>query len=207
MTTAIPLRIYSDFLCPYCFLAEKQLDRLRTDYEFHTTWIGFELHPEIPAGGMKAGLIGADSLTHMWDRVAQTAAEYEIDIRPPSIMPNTHLALEAAWELGPNGVQTPVAEKFRRRVFDALFLEDRDIGSHAVLLELAKEAGADTARLKHVLDERTHFDVIEDNREAGYDELVTGVPTILVGGLRALGVQPAGVYRELFDRAAGRLPG
>jgi len=203
VTTAIPLRIYSDFLCPYCFLAEKQLDRLRNEYELHITWIGFELHPEIPAAGMKAGLIGADSLTHLWDRVAKTAAEYQIDIRPPSIMPNTHLALEAAWELG----QTPVAEKFRRRVFDALFLEDRDIGSQGVLLELAKEAGADTGRLGQVLDERIHFDTVEDNREAGYDELVTGVPTILIGGLRALGVQPAGVYRELFDRAAGRLAG
>jgi predicted DsbA family dithiol-disulfide isomerase len=206
VTTAIPLRIYSDFLCPYCFLAEKQLDRLRNDYELHITWIGFELHPEIPAAGMKAGMIGASSLSNLWERVAKTAAEYEIDIRPPSIMPNTHLALEAAWELGQNS-PPPVAETFRRRVFDALFLEDRDIGSQSVLLELANGAGADVNRLRQVLDERTHFDTVEDNREAGYDELVTGVPTILIGGLRALGVQPAGVYRELFDRAAGRLAG
>lgn len=193
--TAIPLRIYSDFLCPYCYLAEKQLERLAGEYRFIVHWTGFELHPEIPAGGVKAGLIGPDSLSHVWERVEKTAAELEIPIKPPSRLPNTHLALEAAVELG----QTETGARFRSRVFDAFFLEDRDIGAQPVLLDLAAGAGADTARLREALDGRVHFDTVESNREAGYDELVTGVPTILAGGLRSLGVQPLDTYRGLFD--------
>ncbi len=200
--TAIPLRIYSDFLCPYCYLAEKQLDRLRGDYEIKTTWIGFELHPEIPPAGLRAGALGSASFAGLWKQVEQSAQEYGIEIRPPAIMPNTHLALEAVLELG----DTPVGEKFRGRVFDALFLENRDIGSQSVLLDIAGQCGADVAKLRQALDERVHFDKVEENREAGYDELVTGVPTILVGGMRALGVQPLDVYRGLFDRSAGLKP-
>lgn len=195
MTKPIPLRIYSDFLCPYCFLAEKQLDRLRNEYRFDIYWTGFELHPEIPEAGIRPGQAGGGVLSGIWNAVAKTAAEYSITINPPPVIPNTHLALEAAWELGQNGL----AERFRRNVFDAYFINGADIGNWAVLVDLARDAGADAGRMSQVLEDRVHFDAVEANREAGYDELVTGVPTILAGGLRALGVQPVSVYRKLFD--------
>src|SRR5688572_13195593 len=46
-------RLYSDFTCPFCFIAERSLvERLVAEYDVVLEWRGLELHPEIPPGGL-----------------------------------------------------------------------------------------------------------------------------------------------------------
>src|SRR3954467_15258329 len=47
------LRLYTDFVCPFCFIAEQStVPRLLADFELTLDWRGFELHPGTPRGGL-----------------------------------------------------------------------------------------------------------------------------------------------------------
>jgi predicted DsbA family dithiol-disulfide isomerase len=51
----VPLsfRLYSDFVCPFCFIAEAStVPRLLKELHLTMDWHGFELHPGTPRGGM-----------------------------------------------------------------------------------------------------------------------------------------------------------
>ena len=50
---SISLRLYTDFVCPFCFIAEAStVPRLLADYDLTLDWRGFELHPGTPRGGL-----------------------------------------------------------------------------------------------------------------------------------------------------------
>ena len=196
---AIPLRIYSDFICPYCFIGERVIDRLAEKYPLEIDWVGYELHPEIPYGGMSLSSFGGDFMDGLWQRIAPLAESYGVTIGRPSTVANTHLALEGAEHA--RSVSREALAKYRHAVFDAYFLEGKDIGRHDVLAEIAGKAGLDTAAFTEALDSGRYFDAVQDNREEALDNLVTGVPTTMIYGARIVGAQPPQAFEHAFTRA------
>lgn len=196
----IPVTIYSDFICPYCFLAENVLSRVIDRYPVRINWVGYEIHPELPQGGASAAVLGEALRDAIWSRVAPLAEQYDVDMRAPPFLPNTHLALEAAEFAKEQGRDA----EFRRLVFSSYFQNGVNIGEHAVLLRLGERAGLDGKELAKALDERRYFDRIEDNRAAALDEMVTGVPTFFFRGLRIVGAQDEEMFERALQKAAER---
>ncbi len=49
----IPVQLFTDFVCPFCFIAERSsVLRLQREYDIDIEWIGYELHPDTPPGGV-----------------------------------------------------------------------------------------------------------------------------------------------------------
>ena len=46
------LEVFTDFVCPWCYLAEKQLQDAVRDIDVSLTYVYFPLHPETSAEGM-----------------------------------------------------------------------------------------------------------------------------------------------------------
>ena len=50
---SLTLRLYTDFVCPFCFIAEQStVPRLLAELDLTLDWYGFELHPSTPPGGV-----------------------------------------------------------------------------------------------------------------------------------------------------------
>lgn len=197
--TAIPVKLYSDFICPYCFIGERVIERLSQKYDLEIEWTGYEIHPEIPTGGMSLHSFGGDFMDGLWERIVPLAESYEVKIDRPSVVANTHLALEGAEFARTIGKQA--LSRYRRAVFDAYFLGGQDIGDHQVLSQIAGNIGLDVDAFSKALDEQEFFDKVQDNREAAMDNLVTGVPTTLIYGARIIGAQSPQVFEQAFERA------
>ena len=195
----IPVKLYSDFICPYCFIGERVIEQLSAKFPIDIEWTGYEIHPEIPYGGMSLHSFGGDFMDGLWQRIAPLAESYGVKIDRPSVVANTHLALEGA-EFARQAGKEALA-KYRRAVFDAYFLEGKDIGDHGVLAEIAEKAGLDRAAFSKALDEGSFFDKVQDNREEALDNLVTGVPTTVIFGARIIGAQSPQVFEQAFERA------
>src|SRR3954462_15050178 len=93
-----PLRIrfYSDFVCPFCFIAEQStLPRLLREFAVAIEWCGFELHPRTPRGGMSlSALFPAARLPGMRAHMQQFAARFGVsDMNQPEHIPNSRRAL------------------------------------------------------------------------------------------------------------------
>lgn len=125
-------------------------------------------------------------------RAATEAANLPLN-RPP-LVPNTHLAHEAAAYAAEHGQ----GDAFHRATLRAYFADARDIGQPEVLVAIGTGLGLDAEALRRALQERTY-------RERVYGELaqvrqfgVTAVPTFVFGpGLALSGAQPY----EVFERA------
>ncbi|MBP5855485.1 DsbA family oxidoreductase [Marivibrio halodurans] len=203
--------IFSDPICPWCFIGKKRLDaarKLRPGVSVTVRWRAFQLNPDMPSGGMdrqtylnvKFG--GPDRAHELYGHIRRVGEDVGIPFDFDSIprTPNTlaaHRLIRHAQHIG-----SEVAERLVETLFDAYFLQARDIGDRAVLIERATAAGMAEEEARALLDGDDYADEIraEDNyaRRIG----IGGVPCFIVNGKYALsGAQEPESFLPLFDMA------
>ncbi|MEL6537871.1 MAG: DsbA family protein, partial [Bacteroidota bacterium] len=52
LNMAIDITVYSDYICPYCYVGMGTLHKLQEKYDLNITWKGMEIHPDTPEEGM-----------------------------------------------------------------------------------------------------------------------------------------------------------
>lgn len=169
--------IYSDYVCPFCLLAEQVLTDAIGERNVSISWRAFELRPE-PVATLRP----EDSyLSDVWNRSVYPLAEkLGVSIRLPSISPQPRTT--KAFELLALAQDMGLDHPYSVRVLRAFFQENRDIGDPETLIELAKDAGLDPNEAQQALESGTY--VIQHRealRHAREDMAITSVPTIVVG--------------------------
>ena len=165
-------------------------------------WRAFELHPEVPAEGMDPPWdpeLRRQSREH-FERLAREAG---LPLGSRTRLANSRLALEAAeWAkaLGP-----AAHDGLHRAIFQAYFVDGRNIGDVEVLVEAATSCGLDPADLRLALAEGRYREAVQKQGEEARELGVTAVPTFLAGGYVVVGAQPSEALRRLM-RAVGAQP-
>lgn len=190
------ITLYSDYVCPYCLLAERALSDAIGDRDIRISWRAFELRPD-PAPTLRPE---DPYLPAVWRRsVYPRAAEWGVAIRLPSISPQPRT--DKAFELLEMARDQGLDHAWSMRVLRAFFQEDRDIGDSDVLRELAGEAGLDPAEASAALASGAYADRHrEAQRHAREDMAITSVPTIVVGREVFRGTPPSPVLKAAIDR-------
>jgi predicted DsbA family dithiol-disulfide isomerase len=132
------LVVYGDFNCPYSCLASARADVLVARGIAEIDWRAVEHDPAIPTPSEPV----EGELAAMLDReVVEVRGLLRPDeaftIRRPRVHPNTHAAVAAFAATPPED-----SAAMRRRLFDALWVDGRDIGDEAVLRDLGAGDGA-----------------------------------------------------------------
>ncbi len=213
--------IVSDAICPWCYIGKRQLERAiltlaGEGLTFSIHWNPFQLNPDIAKGGVdraeyRARKFGSATKAAALDaRIVEAAAAVGLEFHPERIKrtPNTIDAHRLIWFAGQRGVQDATMET----VFQAYFIDARDIGDHSVLADCAAAAGLDaadvTAFLAGDLADKEMRAADQAAREAG----VSGVPSFFLDGYGLFsGAMPheqmANAFRQgnkvLRDRAVG----
>lgn len=208
----IRLDIFSDPVCPWCYIGKANLDRAleaHADHPFRIEWHPFQLNPDMPAEGVDkhdylAAKFGEDRLVQMHLRLkeASRAAGAEIDPDTPRRMPNTLNAHRLIHWAGLEGRQTAVVSAIMR----AYWREGRDIGNAAVLADVAAAAGMDRAVTARLLASDADADDIRARDSDARAKGVSAVPTFLIAQHYVVsGAQPpevwARVIEELVEKA------
>ena len=193
MPDPIVLEVFSDYVCPWCYLGDNRVKKLQQNYDITVQRVHFPLHPETPAEGraredFKArnpamkGLMEAEGLPY-----GERSHTY-----------NSRLAQEiGTWaETQPGG--SSIHDKF----FEAYFVDCRNIGDVEVIIDVVKSAGLDEGHARAVLVERRFKDAVDADWEKSLSSGVTGVPTFVSNGQRVVGAQPYEVLQQ-FMAAAG----
>ena len=103
----IPLRLYSDFVCPFCFVAEQStVPRLLAEFDLELDWYGFELHPSTPPGGVPLSkLFPGVPLGPLHERTERFAASFGVTgLKPPDWLWNSRKALAMRFATSAGGV-------------------------------------------------------------------------------------------------------
>ena len=195
--------VFTDYICPFCYVGDVRLDRLREDYDLKINWCFLEIHPETPAEGMSTDELGyPDSRWQtMMDNLSRLAAEEGITFQPHTFTTNSHKSLllaEAAKSAG-----TDVFYALHRRLFEAFFSEGLNIGDEKVLTQLARTAGMSDEQI----DAAWHDDRYEERLQlylgAAHELNVRATPTIFFGEQQRIdGALPLAVFRKLAAEGA-----
>ncbi len=210
----IQLDIFSDPICPWCYIGKSYLDRAleaHPDHPFQIRWLPFMLNPAMPAAGMdrrtyledKFG--GTEGAMHAYAPVVEHGEKAGLALNLDKIKttPNTVDAHRLIHWAELEGRQTAIVSK----LFKAYFVEGRDIGNREVLADIADSAEMDAAVILRLLasdaDRRETIERDASARGMG----ITSVPTFIVAGQHAVpGAQPpelwAQVIKELTAEAA-----
>lgn len=202
----IRLDIFSDPVCPWCYIGKANLDRAleaHADHPFRIEWHPFQLNPDMPAEGVNkhdylAAKFGEDRLVQMHLRLkeASRAAGAEIDPDTPRRMPNTLDAHRLIHWAGLEGRQTAVVSAIMR----AYWREGRDIGNAGVLADIAAAAGMDRAVTARLLASDADADDIRARDADARAKGVSAVPTFLIAQQYVVsGAQPPEVWGRVIE--------
>src|SRR6185369_9710472 len=139
---AATLRLYTDFVCPFCFIAEEStVPRLLREFDLALDWHGFELHPGTPRGGRPlATLFPGIDLQALHQRTKRFAAGFGVTgFEPPNTLRNTRRALAVAELARDRGRLAP----FRAAAFQAHWRDGKNLEDLHDLAEIAASAGLD----------------------------------------------------------------
>jgi len=197
----IALDIWSDYVCPFCYLELPAVNRLQQAFgpQLEVRWHAFELRPD-PVPTLDPD---GEYLHTVWNRsVYPMAQRLGMRIQLPPVQPRSRKAFEAVAFARDAGR----FDAMHLALFRGFFEQGRDIGDSAELLRLAQESGLDGATLQAALDEgRYTQQVLQDERQAQALGM-TGVPLMLVRRAgapleTAVPLQGAVPYEHLYATA------
>lgn len=209
----IQLDVFSDPICPWCWIGKSNLDRAlesRPEHPFNVEWHPFQLNPDMPREGMdrraylEGKFGGKDRAVQVYARVAEAAraAGLEIDFERMERTPNTLDAHRLIHWAGLEGRQHAMVG----RLFRAYFREGADIGDAATLTRLAGEAGLDASMVARLLTTDADRDDLAARDAHARSRGVDAVPTFLIDNRYVLqGAQPVQAWQEVIDDIATQI--
>ncbi len=209
----IRLDIFSDPVCPWCYIGKANLDRAleqKPDHPFQIQWHPFQLNPDMPPEGAdrmqyladKFG--GRDKVDAAHQRLSAMAQEAGLDIDFDAVprMPNTMNAHRLIHWAGLEGRQAAVVSA----LFRAYWREGRDIGNAETLADIAGESGLDRAVIARLLASDADRDDLAARDTDARRKGVTAVPTFLIAQQYVVsGAQPPQVWAQVIDELTTRL--
>ncbi len=148
-----------------------------------------------------------DYLQSAWkNNVYPQAQRLGVTMKLPSVSPQPHTRLahegmEFAKEHGKGN-------EYAHSVFAAFFQRSEDIGNAEVLSRIAGEVGLNAQEFRRALEEGKYRELTQDLLRQARMQMVTAVPTFLIGRQRVSGLYPAESLAEIVEEqmklAAGR---
>lgn len=208
----ITLDIYSDPICPWCYIGKSRLDaamEMRPDHGLEINWHPFMLNPEMPPEGMdrrdylelKFGSQQAVIDAYLPVQNAATEAGLPLDLAAIRRTPSTLDAHRLIHWAGLEGRQSAMVSA----LFRAYFADGADIGARGVLLALAESAGMDAQVVARLLESDADSDEIRardaDVRARG----LRGVPAFVIAGQHVVaGAQEVPFWLRIIDELVER---
>ncbi|MBV9285415.1 MAG: DsbA family protein [Acidimicrobiia bacterium] len=170
------------------------------------TSLPYELHPEIPVGGISleerwGARYGEASA--MYARIEAECEQAGLPFRRPARVPNTRRALHTAEWVRRN--QPEAFDTLDRSLFETHFVDNRPLDDPDVLDELVAAAGADAFAAREAVESGAMQPALIESMEAAMDAQVTGTPAWqLDGRLLIPGVQARGLFEFWVRRLRER---
>ena len=208
------IEIWSDVVCPWCFVGKRRLERALDDFEHadevEVVWRSFQLDPSAPQHGHElttpvlARKYGRseDEMRDMQQQLVDLAAEEGLAFRlfetVHTSTRDAHRLLHLALDEGGLELQS----RLKEALLSAYFEDAADVGDHEVLRSEALALDLDPERVEEVLSGEEYAGAVAADIDAAQDLGVNGVPFFVVDRRYAVsGAQPTEVFSRLLEQA------
>jgi predicted DsbA family dithiol-disulfide isomerase len=210
MNPQMRIDIYSDTVCPWCFLGKRRFELAlaeRPQYEPRVTWRPFELNPDLPWEGVEraaylAAKIGdAARIAAMEEMLVHHGEAIGLHFRFDLIkrVPNSRRSHLLIAHAARHGLQARVKD----RVMQAYFQEGVDIGDMEELVRLGVESGLAEREARSALVLREGQDGVVAAERHATAIGISVVPTYIFDGQYTLsGAQEPTNMARILDQVA-----
>ncbi|THX62332.1 thioredoxin-like protein [Aureobasidium pullulans] len=210
------IKIYSDTVCPWCYIGLKTLEQAITLYQhtypggskdlFHITWSPFYLDPSAPIPGILAETRiaqknGADRAEGIKVRLRRVGKAHGVDFTFAGKVGNTrdsHRLMHLAGLKGED-VQMMLAKE----LFKAHFEGDADVTDHEDLIKACVAAGIEEEEVVVWLESDNGGEEVDREAQKARESGANSVPTFEINRKRLEGAEDVSAFYEAFGEIKG----
>ena len=188
---ALIVPVYFDYASSLCYIAWRIAAQLGAELDIELRWRPVHIAEQYP-GWRHGELIGGDTRT----KIERVAYETGIALHIPARWLDSRAALEGVLFAEDCGC----AGAYHQQVFAAAYERGDDIGSRAVLVRAASDAGLPMGRFMEFVATRRGAPQLAEIRQEAQQVGVVGYPTFLLGEFPLTGIQPYETMKLLVTR-------
>jgi len=209
----IELDIFSDTVCPWCYIGKKRLENALNKYKnlvIKQTWRPFQLNPGMPPNGMdrQEYLISkfgsSDAAKTVYENIYEEGVKEGInfnfdliEVTPNSF--NSHRLLALAYKVD-------IQEKVLDDLFESYFLHGKNIGDPNILLQIAIKHNINAEEFKSYLSDQENIEPLANEAIQAKKMGINSVPTFIVNRQIVInGAQTSENFELIFEKLKSRI--
>ena len=209
----IELDIFSDTVCPWCYIGKKRLENALNKYKnlvIKQTWRPFQLNPGMPPDGMdrQEYLISkfgsSDAAKTVYENIYEEGVKEGInfnfdliEVTPNSF--NSHRLLALAYKVD-------IQEKVLDDLFESYFLHGKNIGDPNILLQIAIKHNINAEEFKSYLSDQENIEPLANEAIQAKKMGINSVPTFIVNKQIVInGAQTSENFELIFEKLKARI--
>lgn len=205
VATTIKVDIFSDFMCPYCYLGYasflKALDKLDSKYSVDINYKYYKLHNEIPPNTTILQHYANKSNTSLEEVYKTEGKQIEALANRLGILIDFKVALLAstkdAHKLGILAKEQGLILEYYEYIFRSVFALGEDISQREFLLKVAKTLGIKNSCNAFKSEEYEKKLALSLESKSP----ISGIPTFFINNKKIVGVRDSNAfYNALIDR-------
>ena len=177
-----------------------RVEKLKATFGIETKLVHFPLHPDTPLEGRSMAEFYAGRGIDPEAAYQRMKKLMDAEGLPYGRRTHTYNS-RLAQELGKWADTQPGGEAIHDKLYQAYFVESRNIGDIDLLVEIAASVGLPADEARKVLEERRFSDAVDADWQKSHRYGVTGVPTFVVDKYGVVGAQPYEVLEQLAEKA------
>ncbi len=197
MPDPVLLEVFTDYVCPWCYLGDNRVKKLKQNYDITVRLVHFPLHPETPAEGRTLLDLFGGGPENIEAKNTRMKSLMEAEGLPYSERSHTYNS-RLAQEIGTWAETQPGGNAIHDKFFEAYFVDCRNIGDVEVIVDVVKSVELDEREARAVLAERRFEAAVDADWEKSRSYGVTGVPTFISNGQGLVGAQPYETLQQLM---------
>lgn len=189
--------VYTDYVCPFCLLAEGAIAQAAEGLDVEINWRPFELRPA-PVPTLK---VEDPYLPQVWrESVYPMAEKLGVPITLPNISPQPRT--DKAFEVFAMAEEQGLDHAYSMAALRAFFQQARDIGDPEVLADIGESVGLERQAVLDALAKGSYREQHQAaQRHAVEEARIQSVPTLVIDGEVLQGVpDPEALKRYLMER-------
>ncbi len=197
----LKITVYSDYICPFCYVGHHRLQRLNDNYDLKINWCFLEIHPETSAEGEPIDSLDypSEQWQKMLENLERIATEENIPLSTLNFITNSKDALllsEAAKQCG-----REIFYDLHEKLFSAYFVDGKNIADKNILKEIAKSCGVDETIIDTSWTDKKYQQRLIENFNSARRHGVQSVPSFVFGERILTGVVDESTFRDAAKKA------
>lgn len=220
MTTKLPISVWSDIACPWCFVGKANLEEaiqtlatVEPELQPEIRWRAFELDPR-PREPSTVSYV--ERLAAKYQRSVEEAQEM-IDTMTQAIAAagghadfskviaantfDAHRLIQWAGDVDKSGRTDSAQFRLTDSLMRGYLGDGVNLGNHDDMLNIVDSVGLDRSSAEDVLMSEKFADVVREDERTAEQNGIRGVPFFVIGGYGLSGAQPGATLVEAMQQA------